>query len=114
MAEFLNPALYLEDLAHVFQDEAAAAGGITIDAELCRTFALGLADAAEKVAALVAYAAADGLVRRLDLPPERPRTPVERQRLARRAVALDPAGRVLSFPAAAACPLAITEGGTAA
>jgi len=112
MAEFLNPAHHLEDLAHVFEVGAETEGGITIDEDLCRYFVEGLRDAADGVEQLVAFAQEHGLVHAVGT--DRDRTPVERQRLARLAVPLDPEGRVLSFPQAPARLVTVTEGGTAA
>lgn len=112
MAEFLNPAHHLEDLAHVFEDGAQIKGGINIDEDLCRFFAEGLRETAIGVEQLVEFARTYGLVHTVEV--ERDRTPVERQRLARRAAPLDPDGRVLSFPQEQPRRVAITGGGSAA
>ena len=114
MADFLNPAPYLEDLAEVFRGGASDPAGITFDPELCRAFVEGLGDVAGKVDALAAYVAAAGLVERIQFAADRPRTPVERRNLARLSAPLDPAGRVMSFPTAPVRRVAVSEGGSAA
>lgn len=113
MAEFLNPVLFLGDLVHVFEDAAATSDGMPLDPELCRHFADGLAEVMTQVEALVAYFQGSQAAQ-CEPSPERDRTPVERRTLARLSVRLDPAGRVLSFPAVPVRRVAITEGGSAA
>lgn len=112
MAEFLNPAHHLEDLVHVFETGAETKGGINIDEDLCRFFVEGLRETASGVEQLVDFARTYGLVHTVEV--ERDRTPVERQRLARLAVPLDPDRRILAFPQEQPRCVAITGGGSAA
>lgn len=112
MAAFLNPVQGLSLLIDVFDQGSGTAGGITLDEGLCRNFSEALRELEAGVAPLVDFAASHGLVQAI--PPERDRTPVERQRLARLAVPLDPERRVLAFPQAPVRFAAVTEGGSAA
>ena len=101
MAEHVNPLPYLADLQE-FYALAAQEGGITIDAELCRAFAEGVADVSEIVSALLTLCEGHGLIDLAlssDVVPALPRTPVERARLAAAAVAADPGARVVRLPA---------------
>lgn len=112
MAEFINPTLWLDDLRHVFEDGARKPMGIVIDPELCRHFVAGLGDIIDQVDTMAAYLAALGHVERLEA--ERPRTPVERRQLARRAIAADPTAKVVRLPTPVTRSRISNEGGTAA
>ncbi|MCJ2050870.1 hypothetical protein [Methylobacterium sp. J-070] len=106
MADFANPEPVLQDIADFFAD-AAREGGVSLDPVLCGAFAEGLRDAAACLRTVLDRAETAGLLERLRPPatgsleagPPPRRTRAERLGLARLAVALDPEGRVLAFPA---------------
>lgn len=114
MADFINPVPCFWDLVHVFEDGAEAEAGIAIDQNLCRIMADVLIEAAEGVAQLVEFARAHGRVETIEPDAAPARTPVQRQQLARLAIALDPGARIVAFPQAPVRTFAASEGGSAA
>ncbi|UIY44111.1 hypothetical protein [Methylobacterium radiotolerans] len=98
MVEFINPEMSLADIADFFED-VAAEGGVTLDEELCKAFAEAIQEAASSVRLLVERAVEAGLLERFPITEAPRRTAMERALLARMAVAVDPAGTVIAFPA---------------
>ena len=96
---FVLPSPFILDLQEFFADHVTA--GVSLDADLCRIFAEGLAEHAQQVQALEALARAHDVVERLG---HAPRSTEQRRALARAATPLDADGRVVLFPVAAMTP----------
>lgn len=113
MTAFINPVPGFRCLAEVFEAGAAKKDGIRIGPDLCRHMASALSEGAEHVAVLVEFARSHGLVQSIEVAEAPALTPVQRQQLARHAVALDPGARVIAFPPAVR-QVSVSEGGSAA